>query len=199
MLKEHKILFTDPTRRVKTGEHEPRQPIPADLDAIRQALNSRDVAQAAVVALIAFHGLRPGHIRRLKITDLRDGRLHVDGRVIVLAEPVLTRLHRWLNYRDMRWPNTLNNHFFLHYRTACRPNTTVGPRWIRLTIGEGLTGSTIREDRILNEAHATDGDVRRLVDLFGLSVQASTRYTATVDHTALTRLDIVEPESTPRS
>ncbi|ABW12019.1 hypothetical protein Franean1_2589 [Parafrankia sp. EAN1pec] len=39
-----------------------------------------------------------------------------------------------------------------------------------------------REDRILNEAHATGGDASRITDLFGLSVSASTRYTATVDH-----------------
>ncbi|WP_328376378.1 methyltransferase domain-containing protein [Micromonospora zamorensis] len=186
VLKQHKILFTDPTRRVKTGDHEARQPVPVDLDALRQALTSSDAARAAVVALIAFHGLRPGHIRRMKITDLRDGRLHVDGRVVVLAEPVLIRIKRWLDHRDARWPTTLNDHFFLHYRTACRPDAAVGHRWVRLTIGEGLTGTTIREDRILNEAHATDGDVRRLVDLFGLSVQASTRYTATVDHPGLT-------------
>jgi integrase len=191
-LKEHKVLFTDPTRRVKTGEHESRQPVPANLDAIRQALNSRNLAQAAVVALIAFHGLRPGHIRRLKVIDLRDGRLHVDGRVIVLAEPVLDRLHRWLDYRDMRWPNTLNDHFFLHYRTACRPDAAVGQRWVWLITGKGLSGTAIREDRILNEAHATDGDVRRIVDLFGLSVQASTRYTKTVDHPDLTRHDTAE-------
>lgn len=38
---------------------------------------------------------------------------------------------------------------------------------------------------ILNEAHATDGDVRRLVDLFGLSVQASTRDIKTIDHPGL--------------
>ncbi|NLU77842.1 hypothetical protein HCA58_05400 [Micromonospora sp. HNM0581] len=187
VLKEHKVLFADPTRRVKTGEHEARQPVPVDLNAIRQALNSSNVARAAVVALIAFHGLRPGHIRRMRTTDLRDGRLHIDGRIIVLAEPVLIRLKRWLDYRDTRWPNTLNDHFFLHYRTACRPDAAVGQRWIWLVTGEGLSGTAIREDRILNEAHATDGDVRRLVDLFGLSVQASTRYTATVDHRDLVK------------
>ena len=185
-LKEHKTVFTDPTRRLKTGEHESRQPVPADLDKIRQALNSRNVAQAAVVALVAFHGLRLGHIRRLKVTDLRDGRLTVDGRVIVLAEPVLARLNRYLDFRNMRWPYTLNNHLFVHYRTASRPDEPVGPRWVRFTIGAGLTVSMIREDRILNEAHASEGDIRRLVDLFGLSVNASTRYTATVDHPALT-------------
>jgi hypothetical protein len=197
VLKEHKVLFTDPTRRVKTGEHESRQPIPADVNAIRQALNSDNAARAAVVALIAFHGLRPRHIRRLKITDLRDGRLHIDGRIIVLAEPVLDRLHRWLDRRDTRWPDTLNDHFFLHYRTAYRPDAAVGQRWIWLITGKGLSGTAIREDRILNEAHATDGDVRRLVDLFGLSVQASTRYTRTVDHPDLSRLDSAENDRIP--
>jgi hypothetical protein len=40
--------------------------------------------------------------------------------------------------------------------------------------------------RILDEAHATQGDVRRLADLFGLSIQAGTRYVATVDDPDLT-------------
>lgn len=47
----------------------------------------------------------------------------------------------------------------------------------------------IREDRILDEAHATEGDVRRLADLFGLSIQAGTRYTTTVDHPDLVEKD----------
>ncbi len=42
-----------------------------------------------------------------------------------------------------------------------------------------------REDRILNETHATGGDACRIAGLFGLSVSASTRYTATVDHRGL--------------
>ena len=39
----------------------------------------------------------------------------------------------------------------------------------------------MREDRILDEAHATGGDVRRICDLFGITVGAAIRYTATVD------------------
>jgi hypothetical protein len=53
--------------------------------------------------------------------------------------------------------------------------------------GPGLNARAIREDGILNEAHATGGDTRRLADLFGLSIQAGTRYTNTVDHPDLTR------------
>ena len=40
----------------------------------------------------------------------------------------------------------------------------------------------LREDRILHEIHATGGDVRRIYDLFGLSVNGATRYLATVEH-----------------
>jgi hypothetical protein len=141
-----------------------------------------------VVALIAFHGLRSGQLRRLRLTDLRDGRLHLDGRVIILAEPVRTRLAAWLDHRATRWPNTTNPHLFVHYRSATRAEP-VGLRWVRLTIGAGLTATAIREDRILNEAHASGGDARRLADLFGLSIQATTRYTSTVDHPELIELD----------
>ena len=59
-------------------------------------------------------------------------------------------------------------------RTASR-NDPVGRRWLRLAAGPGLTPRAIREDRILAEAHATGGDPRRLTELFGLSIQASTR------------------------
>ncbi len=40
----------------------------------------------------------------------------------------------------------------------------------------------LREDRILQEIHATDGDIRRICDLFGLSIAAALRYAATVEH-----------------
>lgn len=48
----------------------------------------------------------------------------------------------------------------------------------------GLTGlaKLIREDRILDELHATGGDLRRLSDLFGLSIQGADRYAAAINH-----------------
>ncbi len=181
VLKAHKVLFSDPTARVRTGYVESRQPLPVDLEVVRAALHSTDTAQAALVGLIAFHGLGSGPLRRLRLTDVRDGRLHVDGRVIVLADPVRTRLAAWLDHRASRWPNTTNPYLFVSQRTATQVQP-VGSRWVRLAIGPGLTPTALREDRILNETHATGGDARRLSDLFGLSIQASTRYTATIDH-----------------
>ena len=181
VLKQRRVLFTDPTARVKTGEHQAQQPVPVNLELLRAALNSPQPAQALVVSLIAFHGLRMGHLQRLHLTDHRDGRLYVDGRVIPLAEPVQDRLRNYLNYRNRTWPHSSNPHLLINRRSSGRLGP-VGRRWIWLTVGPGLSPTAIREDRILSEAHATDGDVRRLVDLFGLSVQASTRYTATVDN-----------------
>ena len=47
----------------------------------------------------------------------------------------------------------------------------------------------LREDRILHEIHATGGDVRRIYDLFGLSVEGATRYLKTIEHPDLTTVD----------
>jgi hypothetical protein len=52
--------------------------------------------------------------------------------------------------------------------------------WIRNQLG--MPGDHIRQDRILDEAHATGGDLRALCDLFGLSVAGAARYTNTVNH-----------------
>lgn len=181
LLKGRKVLFTDPTYRVKIGYHEARQPLPVNVELLRVALLSDNPAQAALVALTAFHGLRAGQLQRLLLTEVRDGRLHLDGRVIVLAQPVRDRIRAYLDARNQRWPNTANPHLFVTEHTG-RRTEQCSKRWIWLTIGPGLSAAAIREDRILDEAHATEGDVRRLADLFGLSIQAGSRYTATVDH-----------------
>ena len=47
-------------------------------------------------------------------------------------------------------------------------------RWITGTIG--TSAQAIREDRMLDEALATNGDIRRLCDLFGLTVGGAERY-----------------------
>ena len=48
----------------------------------------------------------------------------------------------------------------------------------------GIPGGVqaIREDRFVHEAHASGGDIRRICDLFGLSVTAAERYIDTIDH-----------------
>jgi len=68
-----------PTTRVKVGYHEAKQPLPVNVELLRTALMSDDPARAALVALVAFHGLRAGQLQRLQLTDVRDSRLHVEA------------------------------------------------------------------------------------------------------------------------
>ena len=181
VLKQQKIIFANPIAWIKTGYHEPREPLPTDLPLVGEALESPDPARAAIIALAAFHGLRAGQVRELLLTDLRDGRLHLRDRTVLLAGPARVRLAAWLDYRARHWPDTTNPHLFLTMRSALGLGP-VGHRWVKLKTGIPGGVQAIREDRILDEAHATGGDIRRLCDLFGLSVSAAERYTATLDH-----------------
>ncbi len=181
-LKAHGLVFVNPTARITIAPKARRPPLPADLAAVRGALVSPDPATALLAALLAFHGIRAGALRALHLTDIRDGRLHLDGRVIPLGAPVRPRLAAYLDHRARRWPGTANPHLFIHHRTACQTGP-VGARWLSLKLG--MAAAVLREDRILDEAHATGGDIRRLCDLFGISVKAASRYTTTVDHPAL--------------
>jgi hypothetical protein len=95
---------------------------------------------------------------------------------------VRERLAAWLDHRTLRWWHTINPHLFINAYTAVR-TSHVSHLWINQTLG--VSAQAIREDRILNEAIATGGDIRRLCDLFGLSVKAAERYTNTLNHPAL--------------
>jgi hypothetical protein len=178
ILKTEKVIFANPMTRVPTGTHETRFPLPAKVATIREALNSPSPACALIIALVAFHGLRTGDLRGLKLTDIHDGRLHLGSRVIPLAGPVQARLASYLDERARRWPRTANPHLFINHVTAgnTRP---FGGRYLGLMLP--LPVRIIREDRILHEIHATGGDVRRVCDLFGLTVDGAMRYAATLD------------------
>ena len=178
VLKGRRLVFTDPTRGVKGATAETRMPLPADVAVLQRVINSDDVIVAAIASLLAFHGLRSGQVVRLLLTDVRDGRLHLDDRAIPLAPPVLARLAAWLTYRAERWPHTANPHLFISFKTAVHTGPT-GPWSIRKKLG--ISAKAIRADRILDEVVATGGDVRRISDLFGLSVAQATRYAAALD------------------
>ena len=152
--------------------------MPMDLEILRDALNSPEPARAALAALVAFHALRTSQLRALQLADIRDGRLFLPDRTVPLAAPVREKLAAWLDERARRWPATVNPHVFISQYTAVRLGAVSGD-WIS---GKNrVPAQAIREDRILHEALATHGDVRRLGDLFGLSVGAAERYAHTTD------------------
>jgi len=193
VLKARKLVFANPTRGVPRTTTNATIPLPLDTQVIRDALNSTQNATALAVALVAFHALASRQVRAIKLTDIVDGRLTVDGRVIPLAAPVLPRLAAWLDHRAGTWPATVNPHLFVNRRTAPRLTQVSRPfPWRELSI----TPQGLREDRILDEVRATGGDIRRICELFDLSVEGALRYTATAtDHTeALSHPGLGEPD-----
>jgi integrase len=175
-LKARRTVFVNPTARMRSEPVQPNYPLPIDLEMVREAINSTEPARAAMAALVAFHAVRTGHLRDLQLSDIRDGRLFLPDRTVVMADAVRDRLAAWLIERARRWPSTVNPHLFISQYTAVR----IGPvsrQWISAT--NRLHVQAIREDRILHEAMTTGGDVRRLGDLFGLSVGGTERYAHT--------------------
>lgn len=172
VLKARRLVFTNPTSRISVPTPHRAAPAAIDLTAVRDAVNSDKPVTAALAALLAFHAVRPGQLRALHTTDLRDGRLHLGDQVIPLAEPVRQRLSAWLDHRGQTWPNTRNPHLFIHYRNATT-TTPVQTQWIARQLG--MSPQSIRLDRILDEVHATSGDIRAISDLFGLSIAGAYR------------------------
>ncbi|MFF9301785.1 hypothetical protein [Streptomyces sp. NPDC014764] len=181
VLKAQRIVFTNPAAQVKTAFPDPTIPLPLHTGHIRAALTSTDPAQALLAALIAFHALTAQQIQHLRLTDVHDGHLDVDGRRVPLAEPVRQRLAGYLDHRRRHWPTTANPHLFLHFRTATT-TAHVGHRWINLHLGPHLTTRALRNDRLLDEALATDGDAKRLGDLFNISTRTAQRFTHSLEH-----------------
>jgi len=157
VLKARKLIFANPTRGMPITAVNATAPLPLDTAAVRQALDSADPAIALAVALVAFHALTAQQLAGLQLTDIVDGRLHLDGRDIPLAGPVRVRLGAWLDHRNRTWPASINPHLFVGRVSAPRL-VPVGKqfRWR----GTGLRPQALREDRILAEIHATDVDVR---------------------------------------
>ncbi len=178
ILKGRRLVFVNPTRGMPVTDTNATIPLPLDTTTIRLALNSPNPATALVVALVAFHAIPSRHLRLIRLTDIVDARLTIDGRDIPLAAPVLPRLAAWLNHRNLTWPNTANPHMFINRRTA--------PRLIPVSRSfawdqTGISPQALREDRIIDEVNATDGDVKHLCELFGISVDTALRYTRTLD------------------
>jgi hypothetical protein len=183
VLKGRKLVFVNPTARISAPTPNRQPPPPVDLDALRHALDSDNPATAVLTALLAFHAVRIWQLTQIRLGDLRDGRLHLGDRTVLLAEPVRQRLTAYLDFRQRTWPTSVNPYLFVHVRNA-DTDRHVTPWWIRRQLS--IPGQRIRQDRILDEAHATGGDIRALCDLFGLSIAGAYRYTMTIDR-------IVEP------
>ena len=182
-LKGRRLIFANPTRGMKASPKATTIPLALEAAVISEELNSPNPVVALAVALVAFHALTGKQVRNLRLTDISDGQLVLGNRDIPLAAPVRTRLAAWLDHRNRTWPSSANLHLLINRRTAPRL-VPVGPQFPWQ--GVMMRPQALREDRILHEIHATGGDIRRICDLFGLSVEGATRYLGTIEHPDLT-------------
>lgn len=189
-LKRHRVLFTNPVARMSMGNFERRIPMPLDTSTIRDALNSTDPAAAAITALVGIHGLRGAEACALRLTDVRDGRLHLPDRTVLLAPAATARLASYLRYRNERWPASPNPHLLIHTRSAPSLEQVQVP-W--LTDQTGVSTQALRQDRILAEVDA-GADERRICDFFGVTIETAAHYVATVNHP-----DLDNPPTSPRT
>jgi hypothetical protein len=187
VLKGRQIIFVNPTARIH--QKGPNHPIPkaVDITTLRAALDSPDPACAGIAALLCFHAIRVQHLRLIRVTHIADGHLTIDNRKILLAPQVRQRVAAYLDYRNTTWPNTINPHLFVNRRTVTHTRPAHG-HWCTQTLG--LPAQMIRQDRILNEALATGGDLRQLAEMFGLSVGTAGIY-ANHAHATITAEGIV--------
>ncbi|MFF4316966.1 hypothetical protein [Streptomyces sp. NPDC001507] len=133
-LKTQRVIFTDPTARIFCGMPTTTIPLPVEVDDLRRVLHDQEGPRAALAALAIFHALTSGQLRMLKTTDLRDGRLFLPNRTVLLAELVRSRLAAYLNYRNRRWPRTANPHLFVSQTTGCGVEP-VSHVWINDVLG----------------------------------------------------------------
>jgi hypothetical protein len=192
VLKARKLIFTNPTRGMLLTPVNTTVPLPLDSGAIRRALDCPDPAIALAVALVAFHALTSQQLSLLQLTDIVDGRLALEGRDIPLAGPVRVRLSAWLDHRNRTWPHSINPHLFVGRKSAPRL-VAIGKQFPWSSTD--LRPQALREDRILQEIHATGGDIRQICDLFGLSVNGAMRYALTIAHPDLEHEHVSVPRT----
>lgn len=180
-LKRHHVLFVNPMARMRIGNLERRIPMPIDTARIREAFESADPATAAITTLIGIHGLRPGEACTLLLTEVRDHRIELSDRTILLAAATKARLDAYLAHRRNRWPGSINPHFLIHSRSAGTLEQVKVP-W--LTDKLGMSANTLRQDRILAEVHA-GGDLRQICDFFGVTIATAEHYASTISHPEL--------------
>jgi len=188
-LKSERLVFTNPTDRVrvvKPNQTTPNRLTPETLQLIGRAA-AQDPALLVVLALVGVHALGPGQARLLTLEqlDLPNARLDIGGTTRTMDPFTADAIGQYLAYRHTRWPRTGNPHLLVTRRTA-HDQTAVSEFWLSSLLRHlPVNLRQLREDRILDEARASDADPLHLSAMFGLGAQAGLRYTQAV-HTETT-------------
>jgi len=174
-----RVIFRDPTRGLRVGQHP---------YGIVQPLEQRDLDQAVEIAttpvarlvliLAAVHAARKAAIIGLKLEDLDLGnrRLTIAGRTRPLDELSHQILLAWLDHRRTRWPNTANPHLIINQHSAMGTGP-VSELWGKHELrGQAATLERLRVDRQIEEALTHGPDPLHLATVFGLDPKTAIRY-----------------------
>ncbi|MGI8334746.1 hypothetical protein ACRYCC_32750 [Actinomadura scrupuli] len=99
-------------------------------------------------------------------------------RTLLLADPVKVKLAAYLDDRHRRCPGSRNPHFFVHWLNASATGP-VSRHWVNGRLG--MPATAVRQDRIVDEVPATGGDLRRICDLFGVTIATAEHYTTVLN------------------
>jgi hypothetical protein len=107
--KRHRLIFTDPTRRLSVGQAPRRTLLPmTDEEIAIVKAAAITPAQRLVIALVAVYAARAKAIRELTLDDidLANRRITLGGTLHKLSEFAYRSVVQWLEYRHRRWPHT---------------------------------------------------------------------------------------------
>lgn len=177
--KRHRLIFLDPTRRLRAGAAPSRVLLPMTTGQV-DAVTATAVTplQRVVVALVAVYAVRAHALRQLVLDDLdlARRRIRIGGSVHQLTEFTHDVLTDWLTYRQQRWPGTPNPHVLVSSDSVLG-NSPVEDYYLTWHLSLlGIQLEHIRGDRILEEALSTDTDPLHLTIMFGLSEKSAADY-----------------------
>jgi integrase len=182
--KKRRLIFTDPTARLKSEDID-RHLLPMTDDEIHavEQLAVRP-AQRLIIALLAVHAARPASIQHLTLedVDLPNRRITLAGHPHRLGEMTAQTLRTWLDHRRATWPHSPNQHVLISGKTALGPQP-VSKTYFKWHLRDhGIHPERIRADRILHEALTVGPDPLHLSLVFSLSHTTASRYVRVAEH-----------------
>jgi hypothetical protein len=198
VLKQRRLVFTNPTRGVHTGRNRETIPVPIGGQDLRTAAEAArgNGALRVVIALAGIHALHPHQIRDLELVDvdLPNQRLRFGGLDRPLDEFTTTAIGDYLAVRHARWPHTANPHLLLTRRSA-QGVSPVSEYWFnKLFRGLPVTAQRLREDRLIEEGIAHNADPLHLAAVFAITPRTGLRY-ATAAHNTRTTNEPTAPST----
>ncbi|GGP00073.1 hypothetical protein [Wenjunlia tyrosinilytica] len=154
--KKNGTICTNPTARIRVGQHEEGVVRPLEPEHTSGSVAAvTHPADRLILALAAVHAARPGAMRRLLLDDLDIGnrRLTIDGRTRPLDDLTLQLAQEWLEFRRRRWPGTANLHLLINKQTALG----TGPISKSSVAGPALHGQVATLERLRMDPAARRG------------------------------------------